>query len=243
MTEPQSTDDLDRLRQEYAARASRLVGSDIYSHFNPAYLFALQQLEISVLRVLRRHGFSVLEGRRILEVGCGKGGVLFKYLEYGATLSLLHGVDILGDDRLYLAHNRLPNACITQADGQFLPYPDNTFDLVMQYTALSSILDAAVKANVASEMLRVVRSRGDGMILWYDFWLNPFNSQTHGIRPKEIKRLFPDCSFEFHQITLAPPLTRRLVPISWLFCAFLEKLKFLNSHYLVVIKPNSITSS
>jgi ubiquinone/menaquinone biosynthesis C-methylase UbiE len=237
MTRPSSSDDLDRLRQEYDARTARLAGSDVYSHFNPAYSFMIQQRERMILKILRQHGFLTLKDHIILEVGCGEGGILFKYLEYGATPSLLHGIDILGD-RLYLAHERLPNAHIIQADGQFLPYPDNTFDLVMQYTALSSILAPDVKANVAREMIRVLRSRNSGVILWYDFWLNPSNPQTRGIRLAEIKRLFPNCAFRFHQITLAPPLARRLVPISWLFCAFLEKLRFLNSHYLVLIKPN-----
>jgi hypothetical protein len=49
------------------------------------------------------------------------------------------------------------------------------------------------------------------MILRYDFRLNPTNPQTRGIRPKEIKRLFPGCAFEFHKITLAPPLARRII--------------------------------
>jgi hypothetical protein len=74
------------------------------------------------------------------------------------------------------------------------------------------------------------------LILWYDFWLNPTNKQTRGIRPPEIRRLFPGCGFEFHRITLAPPLARRIVPISWLLAALLEKLKLLNTHYLVAIQ-------
>jgi hypothetical protein len=84
-------------------------------------------------------------------------------------------------------------------------------------------------------MLRVLRP--SGLILWYDFWLNPVNPQTRGIRPAEIKRLFPNCRYEFHRITLAPPIARRLVPISWGLCLFLEGLKIFNSHYLVAIRP------
>jgi len=87
-----------------------------------------------------------------------------------------------------------------------------------------------------------------GMILSYDFRLNPINPQTRGtsyfsIRPAEIKQLFPNCGYEFHRITLAPPIARRLVPISWGLCLFLESLKIFNSvpfgdtHYLVAIRP------
>ncbi len=85
-----------------------------------------------------------------------------------------------------------------------------------------------------AEMQRVVKPAG--LILSYDFWLNPTNSQTHGIRPAEIRALFPGCKIKFHRITLAPPIARRLVPISWQLCAFLEKLKLFNSHYLSVIQ-------
>ncbi len=91
------------------------------------------------------------------------------------------------------------------------------FDLVLQYTVFSSILDEKIKANLTREMLRVVKPRG--MILWCDFWLNPMNKQTRGTRSAEIRPLFPVCTFEFHRITLAPALTRRLAPISWLACS------------------------
>ena len=109
-------------------------------------------------------------------------------------------------------------------------------------TAISSILDPQIRRNICAELLRVLRSpdlgsgKPGGMILWYDFWLNPVNPQTRGVRPAEIKRLFPNCSFEFHKITLAPPIARRVVPVSWILAYGLERLAIFNSHYLVAIK-------
>jgi hypothetical protein len=76
----------------------------------------------------------------------------------------------------------------------------------------------------------------DGLILWYDFWLNPRNPHTRGIRLPEIKRLFPGFAADSHRITLAPPLARRLVPISWMLCLGLEKLKIFNTHHLVALQ-------
>jgi len=128
-------------------------------------------------------------------------------------------------------------------------------------TAISSILDPGIRRNICADMLRVLRSpdpasgKPGGMILWYDFWLNPINPQTRGIRPAEIKRLFPNCLYEFHRITLAPPIARKLAPISWGLCLFLESLKIFNiipfgrwsssrslayrdhTHYLATIRP------
>jgi hypothetical protein len=92
-------------------------------------------------------------------------------------------------------------------------------------------------------MLRVLRSpdpasgKPGGMILSYDIWLNPANPQTRGIRPAEIKRLFPNCRYEFHRITRAPPIARKVVPISWSLALFLEGLTIFNSHYLILIFP------
>ncbi len=84
--------------------------------------------------------------------------------------------------------------------------------------------------------MEILRKPG-GMILWYDYWLNPTNPQTRGVRPAEIRRLFPGCRLEFHRITLAPPLARLLVPLSWTLAHILEKLRIFNSHYLVAIRP------
>lgn len=194
----------------------------------------VQQRQRAALALLGRHGFNPMEKWRILELGCGRGGVLLEYLGYGATPGRLHGTDLLCD-RVKEAHKRLPHLPLTCADGQHLPYETGAFDLVLQYTVFSSILDNEIKANLAREMLRLLCKPG-GMILWYDFWLNPLNPQTRGIRPGEIRKLFPGCRFEFHRVTLAPPVTRRLVKVSWLACYLLERLLLFNTHYLVSIR-------
>jgi len=228
------TDDLTRLRNEYANRTHRLAGSDIYSIFNPANLFTYQQRQRDTLKLLRRNGFYPLGEHTILELGCGTGGVLLEYLTYNANPACLHGTDLL-PVRVEKAHARLSHLPLTCSDGQSLPYSNNTFDLVLQYTVFTSVLNDGVKANLAREMLRVLRP--SGMVLWYDFWLNPTNPQTLGIRPKEIRLLFPNCTFDFHRITIAPPIARRLAPVSWLVSAFLEKLTIFNTHYLAAIRP------
>jgi ubiquinone/menaquinone biosynthesis C-methylase UbiE len=224
--------DLDRLRHEYADRQRRFAGSDLYSPFNAGALFTQQQRQRDVLRILRRYGFYPLDGKHLLEVGCGNGGVLLEYLSFGASPTRLYGVDLLRD-RLQEAHGRLPHLPLACADGQSLPYPAQCFDLLLQYTAFSSILDDGVKANLGREMLRVLKP--NGLILWYDFWLNPTNPQTRGIRPAEIRKLFPGCRYEFHRITLAPPVARRIAPRAWGLALFLESLKVLNTHYLTAI--------
>jgi len=223
-----------RIRHEYGQRQERLGGSDRYSPFNLAHLFTMQQRERAELHLLKREGFYPLSERRILEIGCGRGGILLKYLNFGASPHLLHGIDLL-QDRVADAHVTLPHAQLACADGTQLPYADNCFDLVLQYTAFSSILDDRVKETLAAEMMRVLH-KPNGLIVWYDFWLNPTNSQTRGIPPREIQKLFPGARFDFRRITLAPPIVRRLISVSWLFCLLLEKLIFLNTHYIVAVR-------
>jgi SAM-dependent methyltransferase len=225
--------DVIRLRKEYARRASREDYAERYSLFNPAQLFVIQQRQRAILKCLRQNDFYPLDWQNILELGCGPGGVLLESLSFGASARRLHGVELLIDS-VKSAHLKLSSLPLACADGQNLPYSAHSFDLTMQLTVFSSILDDRVRMNIAREMLRVTRPQG--MILWYDFWLNPTNSQTRGIRPEEIRRLFPKCVFEFHKITLAPPLARRIVPVSWGLALFLEGLKIFNTHYLVAIR-------
>ncbi len=227
--------DLDRLRMEYANRKLRYANSDIYSLFNQAYLFTIQQRQRNTLALFRKYGLYSLDKKRVLELGCGSGSVLREYLTYGVQPKCLYGFDLLFDS-VVRAHSHLSHLPLVCADGQHTPYANSSFDIVLQYTAFSSILDSTVKTNLAHEMFRVLR-KPNGTILWYDFWLNPTNPQTKGIRAKEIHSLFPGCVFDLRRITLAPPIARRLVPISWLLSVFLEKLTVFNTHYLVAIRP------
>jgi len=226
--------DLQRLRSEYERRSNDAAGNDLYSHQNPGQLYAIQQRQRAVLRCFRKNGFHAFEYARILELGCGTGGVLLEMLSTGAALGRLHGTDLIFD-RVTAAHGRVASLQLTCADGQALPYPANSFDLSMQFTVFSSILAQDIRVNMARELLRVTRP--GGMILWYDFWINPFNPQTRGIRPGEIRNLFPECRIDFERITLAPPLARRLAKFSWGLCLFLESLKIFNTHFLAAIHP------
>ena len=227
-------DETARVREVYAGRAERLAGSETYSLASDAYLFAIQSRQRALLRLLRREGIWPLAGKDILEVGCGNGGVLLELLSYGADPHRLHGTDLLAE-RAATARERLPHLPISASSGMALPYPDQSFDVVLQFTVFSSILDRTICYTVAREILRVVRS--GGMILWYDFWINPLNKQTRGIRPSEIRGYFPGCDIVFDRLTLAPPLARRIVPVSWSAALFLEKIGLLNTHYLAIVRP------
>ena len=70
-----------------------------------------------------------------------------------------------------------------------------------------------MKQAIAREMLRVLKPQGS--ILWYDFFMdNPRNSNVRGIGRRELASLFPDCRIWLRRVTLAPPLARRIVPVT-----------------------------
>lgn len=56
-----------RIRQAYARR----LRSNLYSRFNPAHLFLVQERERRILSLLCREGCAPLETKKILEIGCG----------------------------------------------------------------------------------------------------------------------------------------------------------------------------
>lgn len=179
---------------------------------------------------------SDLSRLRILEMGCGSGGVLQEFIRLGADPFKLYGVDLL-HDRLRVAMDKLPDCSYVTANGEHLPFPSYSFDLVLQFTAFSSILDTSTKVLMAAEMVRVLKP-GQG-ILWYDFVWNPLNRQTRGIPLSEVEKLFPGTQITSRRITLAPPLTRHLVPRFQLLADKLTRFPFLNSHLIIWIqKPN-----
>lgn len=223
--------DIQRLREEYARRASLSEHDDRYRADNPAYQWMISRRRDELSALLNRRGITDLSRLKILEVGCGSGGVMREFLALGAERSRMFGIDLL-PDRLRAARAGNLALNVSCADGQSLPFAAGSFDLALQFTAFSSILDSAIKKEMAAEILRVLKP--EGALLWYDFWWNPLNPQTKGIHLREIRRLFPNCALDSLKLTLAPPISRRLLPQFSRAAASLEQMRFLNTHYLVL---------
>ena len=206
-----------------------------YSWFNPSYVFLMQERERQFLMALKQHGLLPLGTKHILEIGCGTGYWLREFMKWGARPQHITGVELLSD-RVAVAKQLCPGTMrIECGNATILQFPDNCFDLILQSTVFSSILDPSTRQQIASEMLRVVKP--DGALLWYDFHVNnPKNPKVQGMPKQEIFRLFSGCRIDLQRITLAPPLSRLLASYSWMTCCFLERLKIFNSHYLGIIQ-------
>lgn len=227
--------DIERLRQEYSRRAENLKAKDLYSSENPAHNWMISDRQQNILGLVNSRLTGSLSNLQILEIGCGSGGVLKEFIQFGATPVQLTGVDLLFN-RLERAAADLPECSWVNANGQYLPLKDQSFDLLLQFTAFSSILDPGTKREMAADMLRVLKPGAS--ILWYDFIWNPTNKQTKGIGLNEIKTLFPFCKLFPLRITLIPPLTRLLLPSFPRLVNRLSSLKVFNSHLLVWIQKS-----
>jgi ubiquinone/menaquinone biosynthesis C-methylase UbiE len=225
--------ELDRIRAEYARRARDPHLEGRYSPFRPDVQLALQMRERATLEVLRRAGFEPLAGLDILDMGCGEGQVLLDLLRWGADAEHLHGCDLL-PGRLAAARRRLPAAtALAVANGGALPYPAARFDLVLQFTVFTSVLDATLRQEIAAEMWRVLRP--GGAVLWYDFRFQGRNPAVSAIHPRQVRALFPRGRFISRRVTLAPPLARPLARWSRPAAELLACIPWLRSHDLILI--------
>ena len=194
-------DELERIKKAYEKR--KIEQKDkVYSYFNKGNLFIIHQREKALLDILNKFNCSDLANKRILDVGCGTGGTLRRFIDYGAKPENLYGIDLL-KDRIESAKQLHPKINFTCGDASNLPYPDKYFDIVLQFTVFTSIHDIKLKKKIASEMLRVCKE--DGIIIWYDFHFdNPKNPDVKGVKKNEIHSLFPNCEIFLKRITLAP---------------------------------------
>jgi ubiquinone/menaquinone biosynthesis C-methylase UbiE len=224
-----------RIQEAYEQRKQAAA----LSLFNAGNLFMIQEQEREMLALLERRGFTELDRQKILEVGCGAGYWLRELMKWGASPENLTGVDLL-PDRIELARRLCPAGVSLQCgSAAHLSFPDASFDLVLQSTVFSSILDDRMKQAIAAEMLRVLKP--DGVILWYDSCVNnPRNPHVRGIKKPEIQQLFPGCLLELRRITLAPPLSRLLAPYSLLGCQILSWLPWLRTFYLGAIRKPGV---
>jgi ubiquinone/menaquinone biosynthesis C-methylase UbiE len=232
---PHEGAEIRRIRAEYSRRRSD--PSKCYSWANPSNRFLHSQIYRSTIAALVRRKSFPLDGLRVADIGCGSGNWLLEFCQWGAEPCNLFGID-LDVFRVQDSRRRLPDADIVCGDAEHLSWSDSSMDIVCQFTMMTSILDPEVKRRVASEMVRVLKPKG--LILWYDFRVdNPKNPSVRGIGAREIRELFPHCSICLRSLTLAPPIARVVVPLSWIAGLMLEKLPFLRTHYIGMICKDS----
>jgi SAM-dependent methyltransferase len=110
-----------------------------------------------------------LEGKAILDVGCGIGTYVRKFRQFSDDV---HGVDV-DDERVGIARESLPN--IEVAPGERLPYDDGRFDVVFLHEVIEHVDD---DRETIREAVRVLRHDGR-IVIYAPNRLYPF--ETHGV--------------------------------------------------------------
>ena len=162
--------ELERIRSAYRERDA--AKETPYRWDNPGYVTYMQQVERALLRAFADAGVE-LAGARVLDVGCGSGYFLHRLREYG--VGECHGIDLM-ENRIAEGRERYPALHFHVGSATELPFADGEFDLVTQFTCLSSIVDGDVRLAAAREMQRVAAG---GWFLSFDMG---------GMRPPRLRR-------------------------------------------------------
>jgi SAM-dependent methyltransferase len=146
------------------------------------------------LALIRR--YLSLEGRRILDIGCGIGTFVRRLREFSPQV---YGVDV-DSERVRRGAGEVPNLAL--AAGEQLPFADGTFDLVLLHEVIEHVKDDGAALSEATRVLRP----GGHICIFCPNRLYPF--ETHGV--------FLGQRYVFGNIPLInwlpDPLRERLVP-------------------------------
>lgn len=127
---------------------------------------------------------SVSDGERVLEVACGAGAVLGQLMRRnpgGYTVGLDASEEMVRRARRQVAALSGPRGGLLIADCRALPFPDETFDVVLA-TYLLDLLSLADMRRTMTAMRRVLRPGGrlvsvsmthDGLLMRLWGWLYP----------------------------------------------------------------------
>jgi ubiquinone/menaquinone biosynthesis C-methylase UbiE len=233
VTEHLGDAEIKRIRDEYARREAQ-IPSDVYGWQRAVNRYYHTQVYRAVIEALVQEAKFPLNGMTVADIGCGNGSWLLEFVQWGADPYNLVGIDLL-ESRVQSARRKLPTADICVGDARTTKWSSSSFDIVTQFTLFTSMLDPAMKKQIAAEMLRILRP--SGIIIWFDFrYGNPANPNVAGIGSREIRELFSGCTVRLRSILLAPPIARRIAEISWMSALALEMLPFLRTHYLGIIR-------
>lgn len=223
-----STTETDRLKKTYQAYTEQGMPKRRWSPENPGNREIIKERRDITLFLVEKFNLLPLHDKKILDVGCGTGGELAYFQQLGATPQNLYGLDII-PERIAVARKDHPEIIFRCGNAEIIAYPNQTFDIVLLFTVLSSILDSSMTSNLCNEVTRVVKPHG--AVLFYDLRIfNPYNPSVQGITRRRLHQLFPGFSIYIRSLTMLPPLSRTLTHCTSFLYRSLARLPLLRTH-------------
>ena len=226
--------------QKRYARRDICVEKDLYSLLRPEVWQGVHERQRAMLRLFARDlGWQNLANLKLIEIGCGNGSNLLEFLRLGLAPQNLCGIELL-PVRAASARRCLPEELVVHAgDANSVDIDPESQDVVFQSVVFSSLLDNSFQHDLANRMWNWVTPGGG--VLWYDFiYNNPSNPDVRGVPVKRVKQLFPMGKMIIRRVTLAPPISRRVVRVHPSFYNIFNFFPFLRTHVLCWIqKPRS----
>jgi SAM-dependent methyltransferase len=120
-----------------------LIQAHADRRFRSEYDYALFEYYRSakVIAFLERAGVTI--GGRVLDAGCGGGGMPLSLAEHAGPVIGIDPIDRFSQAGAKLARERnLVNLAFVQADGMALPFASGSFDLVLSHAVIEHVADA-----------------------------------------------------------------------------------------------------
>ncbi|EMA27733.1 class I SAM-dependent methyltransferase [Haloarcula japonica] len=178
---------------------------------------------------------DILDGR-VLEVGCGTGGLTYSVADSVSEVQLVVGVDpVLGK----LSNPALSTEPVVQAAGESLPFKDRSFDIV----ASLNVIDHAIHPSaILDEISRVLKTDGTFLFKINTFSLPKFvrkrmkyvdRPHLHHFSPSEVRDELTDHGFHItHESVNSRELFGRHLgdwDLKWIVATTALRL---NTHYM-----------
>lgn len=226
-------DETELVRQRYRRRKGG--AEEMWSGFAPSVYLPVQEKERALIRWISRCGVEPVETRSLLEIGCGTGDDLLLLIRLGFDPARLVGSELL-EERVRRARHRLPAALrLEHGDAAELDLAEASFDVVMQSTVFTSLLDDDFQRRLADRMWALTKPGGG--VLWCDFvYDNPRNPDVRGVPVSRIRELFPAARGRYWKIGLAPPISRRVTRIHPALYGAFNAIPALRTHIFCWLK-------
>lgn len=224
--------EVDRVRERYDRRREI---DDAWDDLDPSFFLASQEKERALVRWINGCGILPLSDKRLLDVGCGTAGDLLALVRLGFDPDNLVGFELL-DHLVQRARHRLPPSVrIECGDALALPAQAASFDVVMQSTVFTSLLDDDFQRRLAQRMWELAKPGGG--VLWFDFaYDNPRNRDVRGVPRDRIAELFPEGDMRCWRLWLAPPIARLATRVHPKLYTALNTVPLLRTHLLCWIE-------